>query len=147
MSTRAKNRPRRSPLDVRNKLKFNGAKDPSKVYRVVNDTDGRLDEMLERGYEFVRSDGSLSDESLADGNEGKMVRKHVGNGTYGYLMAIPKEFYDEDQQTKLKALSETEQALLPKEITDAKNQHGDGLKIGSSLEQSARRAQVQHLTE
>ena len=145
MSTRAKNRPRRSPLDVRNKLKFNGAKDPNKVYRVVNDSDGRLDEMLERGYEFVTSDGSLSDESLTDGNEGKLVRKHVGGGTYGYLMAIPKEFYEEDQQTKLKALADTEQSLLPKEITEAKNQHSKGLEIGVSHERS--RAKVQHLTE
>lgn len=119
-----KNRPERTPLGQRNRLTFRG-KDPSKVYRVINDQDDRLQRALEAGYSFVMSDESLGDKRAAEATKmGSRVSKPVGNGIMGYLMCIPKEFYEEDQEAKAAKIKEMEKSLKPKA---AEGQYGEGL--------------------
>lgn len=124
MSKRAVNRPERTPLGQRNRLTFKSM-DPNFEYRVINDIDGRLQAAQEAGYEFVTSDETLGDTRAAEATKmGAKVSKPVGGGTTGYLMRIPKEFYDADQQAKADRLKAQEQAMKPDK---AKGEYGPGL--------------------
>lgn len=117
-------RPTRTPLGARNRLTFKGL-DPAFNYRVINDQDDRLARAQEAGYEFVESSEKLGDPRVAEASAiGSAVSKPVGGGVTGYLMRIPKEFYDEDQAAKEARIKETELAMQPDK---AKNQYGDGL--------------------
>jgi hypothetical protein len=110
----AKERRRRIPMGVmRKKLSLDDRtsemlKSKGLVPRIVNDENhgGRIREAIEGGYDFVSSDGGiiLGDTTKAT-DLNKRVRKLVGthkdgSPKYGYLMAINKEFYEEDQATK-----------------------------------------------
>jgi hypothetical protein len=43
--------------------------------------------------------------------EGSPVRTSVGGGIQAYVMRIPKEYYDEDQESKQSYINETEAAM------------------------------------
>jgi hypothetical protein len=121
---RAATRPKRVPLGQRNRLSF-GKQDPNFVYRVINDQDERLQQAQEAGYEFVTGDEPLGDKRAAEGGKiDSRVSKPVGNNTRGYLMRIPKEFYDEDQNAKMGKVDEVEKALKPDKKA---GQYGEGL--------------------
>ena len=117
-------RPQRPPLGARNRLTF-GQQDPNYVYRVINDQDDRLQKAQEAGYEFVVSDQKLGDERAAEGGKiDSRVSKPVGNGVRGFLMRIPREYYNEDQQAKANRINDTEASMKPK---TAKGEYGSGL--------------------
>lgn len=124
------NRPNRSekkrvPLGARNRLSFQNL-DPEFKYRVINDTDDRLVRAQEAGYEFVESDDRLGDVRVAEGSvPGSKVAKPVGNGMTGYLMRIPKEYYQEDQKTKSDKVDQLEKSMTPDKNRD---QYGEGLE-------------------
>lgn len=119
-------RPKRTPLGARNRLTF-GAQDPNFVYRIVNDQDERLQQAQEAGYQFVESDTPLGDKRVAEGGKvDSRVSKPVGNGVRGFLMRIPKEYYDEDQKAKMDLVDETEKAMKP-EKSRIEKAYGDGL--------------------
>lgn len=94
-------------MDPETTKRYNEA---GKVLRWINDTEGgnRVRAAQAGGYEFCTADGSEvagTPDGSAAIEEGKMIRKHVGsdeNGKpkYAYLMAIDKEFYEEDQRAK-----------------------------------------------
>lgn len=117
-------RPKRTPLGARARLSF-GKQDPNFVYRVINDQDDRLLQAQEAGYEFVIGDEKLGDTRVAEGGAiDSRISKPVGNNTRGYLMRIPKEFYEEDQAAKAARIDETEKAMKPDK---SKGQYGEGL--------------------
>jgi hypothetical protein len=119
-------RPKRTPLGQRNRLSF-GDQDPNYVYRVINDQDERLKQAQEAGYEFVISNERLGDKRVAEaGAVDSRVSKPVGNGTRGFLMRIPKEFYTEDQEAKMGKIAEIEKSFKP-DKTNIKNAYGEGL--------------------
>ena len=122
---RTPGRPKRVPLGQRNRLSF-GNQDPNFVYRVINDQDERLQQAQEAGYEFVVSDAPLGDKRAAEGGKiDSRVSKPVGNGVRGFLMRIPKEYYEEDQNAKMAKVDDMEKALKP----DArKGEYGEGLQ-------------------
>ena len=127
MSVQAKNRPKRTPLGARNRLSFPiSDEDRDKYhYRVLNDQDDRLARAQEAGYEFVQSDQKLGDPRAVEaGMLGANVAKPVGQGTVGYLMRIPKEYYEEDQQAKEDKLKGLEKSMKPNK---AESQYGEGL--------------------
>lgn len=125
--SKAVNRPKRTPLGARNRLSF-GNQDPNYTYRVINDVDDRLKLAQEAGYEFVHGSDKLGDERAAEGGAiDTRVSKPVGNGVRGFLMRIPKEFYNEDQATKMKAVEETEKAMAPAKKRDIDGAYGEGL--------------------
>jgi hypothetical protein len=118
------NRPKRVPLGQRNRLSF-GAQDPNYVYRVINDQDERLMQAQEAGYEFVTGDQPLGDKRAAEGGKiDSRVSKPVGNGVRGFLMRIPKEYYEEDQNAKIGKIEDLEKALKP---NTAKGEYGEGI--------------------
>lgn len=99
----------RAPLAVR------GLDQKNQKARWVNDVDGRVADLLERGYQFINRDGSLVVGQNADGITSSMtdsrVKKPVGKGVTAYLMAIPTEFYEEDQKAKQREIDELEKAI------------------------------------
>lgn len=93
---------------------------PGYVGRVINDIPGRLAAAIEGGYEFVsREDApNWGADEVTPGNSdpGTKVSRVVGtnpDGTplRGYLMRIRKEWYDEDQDAKMKRVDETADAI------------------------------------
>lgn len=92
-------RPTRAPINgVRMRTKIKN-QEPGYHYRLVNDLDDRVQEMIERGYEVV-SDNSVSvgDKRVANpAQEGSPVSVSVGNGVKGVVMRIKDEWWEEDK--------------------------------------------------
>lgn len=113
---RIQNRPQRVPLAQRNVISLNGIKVPKGMkVRLFNDVEDRIPAAMAAGYSFVMSDGKLGDERCADPSKmGSFITKKVGGGRMGYLMAIPEEFYNEDQKAKQDAVDASEKAMKPR---------------------------------
>lgn len=73
---------------------------------IFNESEGRIEQALENGYEFVlRSEvGSLADNvvpsntDVADKVRFRVGAKEGGDGLFAYLMKIPTVDYEEDQK-------------------------------------------------
>lgn len=113
MRTRNSDRRKRTPFGVpRLKMNLDDAtmsrlQAEEKVPRWINDTDNRIAEAQSGDYEFVASDiapiktGDKEEVAEQDRRVRKIVGKHKdGSPLYSYLMAIPKEYYNEDQAEK-----------------------------------------------
>lgn len=113
-----KTRVRRTALSRRNVLTVNG-KEPGFVYRVVNDTEDRVKEFEEMGYEVVKdSQVSVGDKRVdKSSSEGSVKRVSVGGGHYGVVMRQKEEYYREDQQAKLDYVAESERATQEKALS------------------------------
>ena len=83
------------------------------VRRFVNDSDGRVPEIQELGYNVVEESTAIGDRGVTKQNQslGSGARKHVGNGITAILMEIPKESYDEMQKEKAEAIAQDEEEL------------------------------------
>ena len=92
---------------------FNGTKGKLTVFgdipgyhmHIINDVPGRIEEALSAGYEFVSPSeigGTVSNVVSGNTDLGDKVRFLVGraegDGLYAYLMKIPQDWYEEDQQ-------------------------------------------------
>lgn len=110
-----KTRVRRSSVDHgRNRLNVKG-KDPAYVYRIVNNVDGRVEDMMDMGYEpDVSETTRVGDGRITDISKlGKVREISVGGGTKAVLMRQKREYYDEDQAAKEEYHKKTEQAMRP----------------------------------
>jgi hypothetical protein len=95
-------RPRRQPVGSRNRFKI-AQKEDGYVYRVVNDQPGRIEDLLERGYEIVTKDKVVreGDRRVDDPSSlGSVTSFSLGKGDHGVVMRQKKEWYDEDQRSK-----------------------------------------------
>lgn len=112
-----KQRVRRTALSRRNVLTVNG-KEPGYVYRVVNDTEDRVQEFQAMGYEVVNDAAVRVGDKRVDkaSSEGSIKRVSVGQGKYGVVMRQRDEFYEEDQKAKLEYIAETERATKEKAL-------------------------------
>jgi hypothetical protein len=98
----------RAPLAVK------GLDQRNQKARWVNDIDDRIAEKLEQGYQFINKDGSLlvgQDSAGTSSSTDSRVKKPVGRGVVAYLMAIPLDFYNEDQRAKQRENDEIINAL------------------------------------
>lgn len=113
MRARNSDRRKRTPFGVpRLKMNVDDAtmnrlKAENKVPRWINDVDNRIAEAQAGDYEFVASDiapvktGDKEEVAEQDRRIRKIVGKHKdGSPMYSYFMAIPKDYYDEDQRAK-----------------------------------------------
>ena len=117
-------RPKRVPVGAGNKLQFHG-KDPNYAYRVVMDRPGRLSAFLAAGYEFCYSEVREADKGIAEGTASDTRQTvNMGGSDKGYLMRIPKEFYDEDQAAKLSKVLATEAAMKNRDPNPTKGVYG-----------------------
>lgn len=104
-------RVRRSPLARRNVLTVTGKEDGYE-YRIVNDTEDRVAEFAERGYEPVSANKiQVGDKRVSKASpEGSVMTMSVGGGKKAVVMRIRKDWYDEDQKAKQDYVAETERA-------------------------------------
>lgn len=101
-------RPSRTPVGARNRLSLKNKED-GYVYRIVNDLDDRVEQLLATGYEIDKTqtvgDKRVDTPSTMDG------AFSVGNGVKAYVMRQKKEFYDEDQVSKQHYVDQTESTM------------------------------------
>ena len=103
----------RKPLFQRGPQTISGDKDPNYVYRFVNDTGSRIEQMKQAGYEIVEDDNLIvGDARVSDTTQFGSAKRVVSkDGTVQFLMRQSKEFYDEDQATKQAHNDEIERAM------------------------------------
>lgn len=89
--------------------KMNAKVPDGMVGRWFNDTPGRIEAALQAGYEFINDQGGEdSRESARCINVGV---NEDGSPMVAYLMAIPEEWYSEDQGKKQRPIDEFEAAI------------------------------------
>lgn len=97
----------------RNVLTVEG-KESGYHYRIVNDTEDRVHQFKEAGYEVVGSkDVKIGEKRVEQtSEEGSVARFSVGGGVKGVLMRQREDWYKEDQLAKQAYIDETERATL-----------------------------------
>jgi len=108
-------RVRRTGLSRRNVLTAEG-KEPGYVYRFVNDSEDRVQEFLDRGYEIVPSSKVKVGDKRVDraGSEGSVSQTSVGGGKKAILMRQREDYYHEDAKAKQDYVNDTERATREK---------------------------------
>jgi hypothetical protein len=108
------------------------------VRRWVNDSEGRLQQAEQGGYQFVEDPKlQIGDQDIDNVNRdlGARVSRVVDKttGQKAYLMEIKEEFFQEDQEAKRKAIDETDAAIRKGKLQDGENRYipdrGEGIKI------------------
>jgi hypothetical protein len=107
-----KERKERIPLGtIRRKLSVpDGLIPPNKVGRWVNDLPGRIQQALDGGYNFIEDplakvgDGPENQRDPLATKVSRVMDRETG--MKGYLMAISKKLYDQDQKEKNRQLDE-----------------------------------------
>lgn len=122
---RAKNRPKRVPLDQQRASKLDVHKEEGFVYRWVNEKPGRIDSFKLAGWETVSKEEAARYKQAGDASSTGSIAELVVNPTVdidtkkAILMRIPKEFYDEDQLEKQKKIDSKELSFDPSKANKA----------------------------
>lgn len=106
-------RPKRTPLASRNRLSIRN-KEEGFVYRIVNDTDDRIERLMEQGYEICTKEqtGAIGDKRVdTTSSLGSVAHFSVGQGTKAVVMRINKEYYAEDQAMKQQEVDAIEASM------------------------------------
>ena len=92
----------RRPLHLRGPLTISGEKDSEFVYRFVNDTGSRIEQLKQAGYEMVTDENLVVGENRVSdaGQHGSAKRVISKDGTVSYLMKQKKEWFEEDKAAK-----------------------------------------------
>jgi hypothetical protein len=111
--TSASARPTRQPVGTRNRFALANTEE-GYMYRVVNDVDDRVEQLLEAGYEVVpqakvsRRGDKRIDEASALGSASSIP---VGKGTRAVVMRQRKDWWSEDQAAKHLRSDQLEQGM------------------------------------
>ena len=83
-------------------------------YHVVNDKNGRVEQLKARGYEVVEHNGSIAmgDSNAREAGTAVMTTADSKDGTKAILMRCPQEFKDEDDAFRAKQIDKSEEALF-----------------------------------
>lgn len=112
-------RPNRIPISGRRDILSVRGKEPGFEYRVVKDAPGRVDMLMDAGYEIVSHDVEVGQKRVGvPAQEGSPVRMSLGGGHQGYLMRQKKEWYDEDQKAKQDAITAAEAGMKSRELRE-----------------------------
>ena len=106
-------RPRRTPLSVRNRLSVKNKED-GYVYRIVNDTDDRVAQLQEQGYELCSKEqvGAIGDKRVDNtASIGSVAHFSVGQGTKAVVMRQREDFFKEDQESKQQEIDAIEASM------------------------------------
>lgn len=107
-SRRASARVTRTPVGQRNRISLKN-KEPGYVYRVVNDIDDRVEQLLQAGYEIDKTQ-SVGDKRV-DVPSAMGGAISVGQGVKAYVMRQKVEYFNEDQNAKQAYVDQTEQTM------------------------------------
>jgi len=106
----------RVPIGQRRPLNIDRSSlDANFEYRNVRGNPANLQRYIDAGYDFVTEDMQVGDSGIMRGSQTDS-RVSVPSGDSNdrlFLMRIPKEFYDDDQLLKQKAIDKKEEALKP----------------------------------
>lgn len=82
-------------------------------YRIVNDTDDRIERFEEAGWEMIDSAALKKSERRVNSPapEGSKARISVGQGTQGYIMRQRDEYYVADQAEKQDRVTASEETM------------------------------------
>lgn len=111
--TVASARPRRTSLAKRNRLSVRNKEDGF-FYRIVNDTEDRIERMKEIGYEVCTAEqtGMIGDKRVDNASSvGSASHFSVGQGTKAVVMRIPNEWHQEDNSTKQQEVDKLESTM------------------------------------
>lgn len=109
--TRAdKGRRRRKPLG-QPQQKLNATVPDGFVGYWFNDKPGRISQALEAGYTFVNDQGADAGEDRSQARFELVGTHEDGSPLHAYLMAIPREWHEEDQLAKQEPIEATEEAI------------------------------------
>lgn len=106
-------RPRRTPLAKRNRFAIKN-QEPGYFYRVVNDTDDRIELLQSQDYEIVTKErvGATGDRRVDNPSPlGSAATISVGLGTRAVVMRQKIENYQEDQQAKQAEIDALESSM------------------------------------
>lgn len=117
------NRPERIPVSAAGRDILTVAnQDPNYVYRWVNDTQGRIQTYRNGGYELVEATSAgtigVGHQAGDASTVGEYVTRYMGQEVVAYLMRIPREFYEQDQEAKYRDIQETEARIYGKKDTE-----------------------------
>lgn len=117
----------RVPLGVA-RSKLSVPKRQGYVRRWVNDTEGRLLQASEGGYQYA-TDQALQIGTLDIDNENKDLGSRVSRvvdkstGQRAFLMEIKEEFYKEDQAAKAEAIAEVDNRIKHGKLHDDESRY------------------------
>ncbi len=113
---------------MKNKLTYNGKKNPEYEYRFVNDDEDsqRVQALWNNDWDFVHdANAEVGDPtSFKEAQMGDTISRHVGTGMKAYLMRKPKEWYNEDQKAKQDEITRQEKGMA-KQVTSPKSISSD----------------------
>ena len=117
-------RPTRTPVSGNRDILSVKDKDPDKVYRWVLDENNRLERFKSGGYDVVIAKLEVGQETVNSGSQlGSAVTKYAGGGKTLVLMAIPREWYEEDQAAKQELVDASEVEIF--ETTRKEGHYGN----------------------
>lgn len=128
----------RVPLGVA-RAKLSVPKRDGYVRRWVNDTEGRLMQAEQGGYQFA-TDQSLQigavDVDNVNRDLGARISRVVdkSTGQKAYLMEIKEDFYREDQQAKAERIAETDKLIKTGKLDDGDSRYVPDKGKGISIE-------------
>lgn len=135
----ASGRNTRVPLGVaRSKLTVAGR--PGFVRRWINDSEGRLQNAQDGGYQFVQNEvvAQIGDADIDNENRDMGARvSRVVNQTTGqraYLMEIQADFYQEDQAAKVAKVEETDKRIRKGKLEEVEESYIPDQGRGISIE-------------
>ena len=103
-------RPRRTPIGRRNRLTVEN-RDPAYHYRIVNDVDGRVQDLLDQDYEIVL-DAKVGDKRVDEiSSLGSAKQISVGKGVKAFVMKKRKDWFQDDQDLKQKEIDDLEASM------------------------------------
>lgn len=119
-------RTKRTPIAQRNILTVEG-RDPEYSYRIVNDTGDRIQAFKDAGYEMVLAkDVRVGDKRVNSTTpEGSNAQVSVGAGQKAFVMRIPKEWYEEDQQAKQAKINQLEDTMKSEALAQNQLKNGE----------------------
>lgn len=113
-------RTKRTPINGRNILSVSN-KEAGYEYRFVNDVGDRVEIFKERGWELVDSkDVRIGDRRVESASSlGSKAQASVDKqGTKAFLMRIPRDWYEEDQAEKARAIAEQELSMKQQALSN-----------------------------
>lgn len=103
-------RPRRTPIGKRNRLTVEN-KDQNYNYRIVNDIDGRIQDLLDQDYE-IDPNAIVGDKRVDSASSlGSVKQISVGKGIKAIVMRKRKDWDADDQAAKQKAIDDLEASM------------------------------------
>lgn len=103
-------RVRRTPIGKRNKFTIEN-RDPNYQYRVVNDVEGRVQDLLDLDYEIVL-DAKVGDKRVDEiSSLGSAKQISVGGGLKAVVMRKRKDWFNDDQAEKQKEIDDLEATM------------------------------------